>query len=123
MKIYSTFLIILILIVLLLTPSILAGGRHFYNGNQLVELSGIHNNGKDDKLMQYMQYMGYVSGVFDATSHLYSTGDGLEIGQICTIVTNYLNAHPEKWNESAYALVVAALQKAFPLSTNNKLHK
>ena len=61
-------------------------------------------------------FMGYITGVYDATYWLYNSPDGITVGQMCSIVGKYLDEHPEEWNEPAWVLVRLALLEAFPKS-------
>ena len=63
-------------------------------------------------------YAGFILGVCDAYSlnELICLGNGVTKGQILAIVAKFLKANPERWNEPAFFLVVAALKGAFPCS-------
>jgi hypothetical protein len=58
-------------------------------------------------------YMGYIEGVIDATEYD-SIPSGVKLKQLCYIVANFLEKHPERWNESANVLVCQAIRQAFP---------
>jgi hypothetical protein len=62
--------------------------------------------------------MGYVIGVADASSGIAwcpgGAGNRVSVGQVTNTVANYLNNNPDKWHLEATALVMNALQQAFP---------
>jgi hypothetical protein len=90
----------------------------YHNGNQILE--GMREHDKlmaGDQTINYQKatyFMGYVSGVNDATSYLYGYISEVTVNQICSIVTIYLKKHPEKLNQCASILVIEALKEAFP---------
>lgn len=58
---------------------------------------------------------GYVIGVHDAMSGaLVCSGDDVTQGQVVEVVLKYLRSHPETLNNSADAVVVAALKGVWP---------
>ena len=57
-------------------------------------------------------YMGYVSGICDATSFSFPSGTKNE--QVFDLVGKYLDEHLERWHEPAVILVLDALRAAFP---------
>ena len=61
-------------------------------------------------------YEGYVLGVRDGMQVFvsYNFPRGITNGQFVAVVSKYLKAHPERWNEDAALLVINALQEAFP---------
>lgn len=90
----------------------------FFSGNKLVErmreFEKTDTNVKDANMADATDYMGYVTGVYDATEYSYNSPEGITRGQICWIVAKYLKEHPERWSESAATLVIDALKEAFP---------
>lgn len=91
---------------------------YFYDGNKLVaEMREFEKAERSDSRTNYQsssQYIGFVVGVHDAImTTLCSTGD-VSIRQVTTIVTKYLNEHPEEWSKPAFQLVSRALWQAFP---------
>lgn len=114
-----------ILVIVILMPSFFSQTQalaEFYSGNQLVK--GMEVNDKADKKIEdYMEanaYIGYVTGVYDATRHLYDVSKVDDVKQVLAVVGNYLKKHPEKWSESAVVLVTQALQEAFPFKKKSR---
>ncbi|WP_420920896.1 Rap1a/Tai family immunity protein [Aeromonas veronii] len=60
-------------------------------------------------------YSGYVIGVHDAfDSVLFCTPENVTAGQVTAVISKYMKANPELWNQPADAIIVEALKKAFP---------
>lgn len=61
-------------------------------------------------------YAGYVVGVWDTTVYYFYSDTNYNVSkdQLCHVVGKYLDAHPERWNEPARALVTTAILQAFP---------
>lgn len=120
MKNKRLLLVQTILIIFILTPLVHAGGAYFYDGNKLVQHMKEWEKGeehdKDGSFFQSGTYLGYVIGVFDASTYLFGPTVNVTAGQICAIVAKYLKANPEKWNEPASDLIIKALKEAFPLN-------
>jgi hypothetical protein len=113
---WVSFSIILASIVLF-TSLVLSA--HFYDGNELV--ADMRENDKADRgdqnadFAKAYRFLGYVIGVFDVADGIsFDPPRNATIGQICTVVANFLKENPEKWNLPAANLVIQALQKAFP---------
>jgi len=100
----------------MLLLSLACSGAHagFINGNQLQQWSkGSGDVGAD--LVNASLFSGYVSGVVDTGDDvLFCTGNGVTLGQCVMVVAKYLENNPEKWNLAAPALVIGAMQQAFP---------
>jgi len=109
MKIRTISLVCIILVTFLIVPSAHAA---FYSGNDLVKLMRMYE--KTSPSAEAGMFLGFVGGVYDATRHMYGDKDNVILGQIRAVVTNYLKAHPERWNEPAADLVIDALKEAFP---------
>lgn len=97
----------------------------FLSGNDLVSLMREADKASSqDKSANYSsahEYMGFVTGVCDATSgFLFSLPPGATRGQINAVVSKYLKAHPEEWSAPAAFLVINALKEAFPLEEKKK---
>jgi hypothetical protein len=61
-------------------------------------------------------YQMYILGVQDALGGmLWMSPDDVTAGQVCDIVTKYLQNHSEEWNESAAILMRKALEEVFPI--------
>jgi len=89
----------------------------FESGNELVQKLREYEKGDKDPtidLQESAYYMGFVMGVYDATTYAYNSPAGTTKGQIWAIVGKYLKENPEKWSEPAADLVRNALRKAFP---------
>ncbi len=56
-------------------------------------------------------FRGYIDGVVDALgqSHLICLPDGVQQSRLEAIIMKYLDAHPERWDEPAAVLVLAAV--------------
>lgn len=93
----------------------------FYDGNWLIkgwrEYQKIMDSRIGEKdLMSAASFSGYVTGVADALNEvLFSIPAGTTRDQICQIVGNYLEKHPERWTVSANILVADALKEAYKL--------
>jgi hypothetical protein len=59
-------------------------------------------------------YIGYVIGVVDARVRTLHVPDGVTSGELCTIVGQYLDAHPNELKQNGAELVVKAMRGAFP---------
>ena len=63
-------------------------------------------------------YVGYVLGVADVHSGISWCpgvgGNRVTVGQVASTVSRYMNNNPDKWHVEARALVMNALQQAFP---------
>ena len=59
-------------------------------------------------------YLGYVQGVAEATASDYSFPSDVTPDKLCHVVANFLEKHPERWNEPASNLVRNALRGSFP---------
>ena len=96
-----------------------AGTIRYVTGNDLVDqMQNYEKALARDHTMDPVKagmFMGYVTGVADATRMLYDQPEGVTKGQIAAIVAKYLRAHPENWSEPASDLVVAAMLEAFPI--------
>jgi hypothetical protein len=73
-------------------------------------------NDRQRALVQLMSYTVYIMGVYDATckSNLFVPPENATPGMIVRIVSEYLEAHPGRWNVEAASLVIKALTEAFP---------
>ncbi|TRZ50641.1 hypothetical protein D4S03_06450 [bacterium] len=118
MKTRKPILVLVVLLVLVFMQG--QAEAQFVTGNMLI--GDMHEYEKRDakvtivEFMQSGRYQGYVAGISDATADiLWRLQKNVNMGQICAIVSKYLKNHPERWNESAAILVIAALQEAFPL--------
>jgi hypothetical protein len=58
---------------------------------------------------------GYIEGVVDSLQDIaYCPPPGVTYRQDNAIITKFMNVNPEFWNQSADALIVKALNGAFP---------
>jgi len=88
------------------------------SGNDLIDgmrsyLKAEKDYTKADYLLSGI-YMGYVQGVAEATVPDYSLPSGVTPDDLYHIIANYLEKHPNKWNEPAANLVRSSLLEAFP---------
>lgn len=59
--------------------------------------------------------LGYVQGVHDALDGLaFCTPPDAVVGQLARITYNYMQKHPEQWNEAAAYSVANALHDTWP---------
>jgi hypothetical protein len=116
MRYRAMFAVALVLLIML--P--VSAGAGFYDGNKLVELwrqnQAAERHDPNTSYFQSGLFNGYVTGVIDANPFLYDFPEGVTAGQCCAIVGRFLDAHPERWAESASQLVRDALKEAFPIS-------
>jgi hypothetical protein len=92
---------------------------YFDDWNKLVEgmreFYKAENSDSKTKYYAVGQYAGYVMGVYDATESDYTLpSSGATVKQLCYIVSNFLEKHPERWSEPAARLVSQALRESFP---------
>jgi hypothetical protein len=60
-------------------------------------------------------YRLYILGVQDAlVGVLWDSPESVTVAQVCDIVAEYLNKHPEEWEKPAALLVMNALMAVFP---------
>ena len=60
-------------------------------------------------------YMGFIVGIVDlGNGSLFCAYPNVSREQSGAVVTKYLKAHPEQWNEPAAGIVVRAMREAFP---------
>jgi len=89
-----------------------------YDGNELVQkMREFEKQERGDPSADYASsgfYMGYVVGVYEAMRDFLNAPENVTVAQVCSIVGKHLKENPEKWNQPASALVIKALQKAFP---------
>ena len=90
----------------------------FDTGNDLVlnmrEYEKANANVPNSDYFKAAYYMGFVTGVCDATSHFYDAPANLTKNQLFAIVAKYLKENPEKWSQPGSLLVIEALRKSFP---------
>lgn len=117
MKRSRTLAAILVSVLTLLSTVASAG---FVDGYQLKTWSEATNrvqNGGDSPsdVHEEAYFIGYVSGVSDvADGAVFCSPPNAKLGQLMGVVSKYLLANPEKWNQSAALLAVEALRQAFP---------
>lgn len=67
-------------------------------------------------VLGFMQGVNMQADVFSSPKKLFCTPDGVTGEQGRSIVTKYLNDHPEQRHEQMRVLVPIALMQAFPCS-------
>lgn len=94
----------------------------YLHDNGLIQFEKTQKGIKPETTTEAFQlafFLGYINGVVDAGSwaenQLYSIPADVSFGQICAVVGNYLDAHPEQWNKNGSALIFKALSIAWPL--------
>ena len=101
---------------ILLSSSTAMGQVVFKTGNDLVEGKQAYkktNHNAGDGVIEAL-YMGYITGVHDATYFFYGVSEDVPLSQLISVVGKYLDDHPERWREPASRLVIDALTTAFP---------
>ena len=117
----STFkmAIMAVLVALFMLLSVSLAEAQFMAGYELIQTWEEYKRvdegraGEGDPGLGYL-YMGYVTGVYDAIGYLLEPPSSVNIGQVCSVVGKYLDAHPERSHEPAFGLVLSALLEAFP---------
>ena len=108
----------IILFISFLIPLGHAQGKELLSGNELVQLmreyEKAERNHKSTDWRKAGEYMGYVTGFYDATWFFYADPKNITAGRVAAVVAAFLKQHPEKWDRSAWDLVMEALQEAFP---------
>jgi hypothetical protein len=88
------------------------------NGSKLIAVMHEYEKAeKKDPAADYQQaqfFIGYVTGVYDASDDVYFYPAKPTIEQICSIVSKHLKEHPDKLGGPADLLIIDALRKAFP---------
>ncbi|MDR3668351.1 MAG: Rap1a/Tai family immunity protein [Ignavibacteriaceae bacterium] len=104
----------IVLLTFFLTPFLHAGGGSSYDSNQLMkdmkEYSKVSSKNKNSGSMRSEHFIGYVSGIYDATSNLYNFNQVPNTEQLCNMVVKYLKANPDTYYATASDLVIAALK-------------
>jgi len=100
----------LLMTVLVLFYSVSVAYADYFDGNMLIKLM---DSTRD---VDITMSRGYVAGIQDS----FNGGEFLvppkvKMSQASAVVHKYLKAHPEKWHEAAWVLVVEALKDAYPL--------
>ena len=115
---------LLITVLLVLIP--MRANAGFIEGNRLKKMFDSCNSMTDtgryednwSKQFDCGDKNGYISGVIDAlqgTTHMTRcVSDGVRLRQINAVVENWLNKHPERWQENGAGLVIAAINEAWP---------
>ena len=108
----------IILFISILFPLGHAQGKEVMSGQELVQLMGEYEKAKrNDKSTDWRkagEYVGYVTGFYDATWFFYAGPDNITSGRIAAVVAAFLKQNPQKWNRPAWDLVMEALREAFP---------
>jgi hypothetical protein len=113
-----------------------AGARVFFTGKDLVPLMREYEKARPDinaptAVTRQQQaaavkapasnpsdaraYRVYILGVHDALlGVLWDTPENVTVAQVCDIVTEYVNKHPDEWEKPAALLVMNALMAVFP---------
>lgn len=93
----------------------------YMTGNRLVECMRANERIEAGKsistadIVHSSLYLGYIQGASEVTQDIaWSPPPESQLRQAIAIVTKYLKAHPERWNEPGYVLVIDALIEAFP---------
>jgi hypothetical protein len=114
-------------LVLLAMASIFAAGVNeaaIVYGSDLVQYMKAYDKQADGKpleggdLRNASLFVQYIEGVLTTapggTFWGYQLPDGETIGQVNAVVSEYLKAHPDKWNATGTQLILEALREAFP---------
>lgn len=99
---------------LLLVPCV--ASAEFWTGNDFYNRITSHD------VMDRVQAMGYVTGVYDVAVHVWfcpSSERGVTVGQISDIAKNWLANNPHRRNESAERLLRTAFGQVWPCAKSN----
>lgn len=103
---------VLLILALMLTTNVAIAG--FTDGNELYQWL-LEDENQNGSRFESGLFKGYVGGVVDlGNGVLFCTTTGVTRGQFTAVVAKYLKNNPEKWNRSAYTIVVDAMKEAFP---------
>jgi hypothetical protein len=112
----KTFAMIVLISVLL--PLGNAHARELLSGNELVQLMREYEKAeRKDKSTNWLkagEYLGYVTGFYDATWFFYADPQNITAERVAAVVAKFLNQYPDKWDRPAWDLVMEALREAFP---------
>lgn len=95
---------------------------HFVNGNTLVtqmeEWRKAMKSSASTNIVSASSYSAFVSGIHDILEYnnVVCTNTNTTARQVYSVVANYLDNHPQHWDEPAHALVTEALLTTFPCS-------
>lgn len=110
--------LVIIVLIAALFPLAQAHGKELLSGDELVQLMREYEKAerKDRSTDWYKagQYLGFVTGFYDATWFFYADTKKIGAERIAGVVAKFLKQHPEKWNRAAWDLVMEALQETFP---------
>ena len=88
------------------------------DGNKLVaDMHEFEKAERHDPAANYQQayfFVGYVTGVYDASDDVYFYPAKPTIAQVCSIISKYLKDNPDKLSGPADLIIIDALRKAFP---------
>lgn len=88
--------------------------RRFQN---LVNMAGVAAD--DSTAYGSVHFIGYVRGVVDSFSPSYfKSPDGVDMGQICDVVGEWLKDNPQKRNGAAKQCILFAVYEAWPTDRN-----
>ena len=108
----------IIVLISALFPLRTAHAREILSGTELVQLmreyEKAQRNDRSTNLHKAGEYVGYVTGFYDATWFFYAEARNITPEGVAGVVAKFLNQHPEKWNRPAWDLVMEALKEAFP---------
>ena len=84
------------------------------NGNALMSMLDAYNQKPNDNFDAGF-FAGYVSGVTETLNGvIWCTTGNLPLEQLLSIVSKYLDQHPEQWHMSAQYIISIALAEAYP---------
>ncbi len=86
----------------------------------LIEFAEAEVNAENASFYDVGTCWGFVAGVMDARSGELQVSDDMTIGEAVALVREFVHAHPERWDDPAVDLVVAALA---PDSTAAPAHR
>jgi hypothetical protein len=135
MKTRKSILALVVLLVLVFTQGE-AGARVFFAGKDLVPLMREYEKGRPNvnapmvttsadyaaaikapapNQSDALTYRVYILGVQDAlVGVLWDSPENVTVAQVCDIVMEYMNKHPDEWEKPAALLVMNALMAVFP---------
>ena len=96
-----------LLVALLMVPAM--ARAEFFTGNQLLTLL------QSREVMDRMQALGYIQGVFDANMYLVvCPPSNVTAGQVNDMIRNYLENTPATRNRTADRIIQEALKSVWP---------
>jgi len=127
MKVLRNLMLCVTLFSALIAPSLTYA--QFVNGNTLKDWAEGYDRlqrrkpaPEPEEVGAANRLTGFVAAIYDSlnSGQLWCiTGDEVLLNQPVAVVAKYVQEHPETWNGPAFAIVIVALQEAFPCPDSN----